>query len=528
MSLGGSPLTVYVGPRGQCQSSYTVNGRLQGNYYPGGDGSTFNPVGDCGLILAFPAGGSGQPAALVNKTYGFAGNAPAVDFAQTFEPLSQTAVGGDGSSANPFSQTTIFSVVDSERKEDARITETTTYVSGAPQFTSSYAVKNTSASRLYFRAIYAGDLFVAGAELGTGVITATSPRFIGGQSAAAGVLGGFVETPPPALPWSSFEELAYPNLWTQIKDSDEEAEVFRGKTDANEVDDAVGVEWDQLRTKGLAPEGEQAFSVVNRTQAPSDLSILPTAQTRAVAQTATVTVKAIDTAGAPYVNRSVVYSIGGANPKSGSVTTDASGTATISYVGTAAGVDAMQMFLDLNGNGSGDSNEPAATAQVTWTPLFPTPTSPNSRYRVQSVHASANGTITVVLVPVQSGTAVFEVTVPTATISRNTSAAAARRCKRSQIRIAGRCRPKTTVSGKVTAKGRAGVALKLTVKPSSRGQNGAVQGPDATAQRQAHLHSEAWRPGDGGDIPREGQGQKADQEAPLKPSSCIVASGPCG
>ncbi len=468
VSLGGSPLTVYVGPRGQCQSSYTVNGSVQGNYYPGGGAFKFSPVGDCGLILAFPKGGAGQPPLLVDKTYGFAGNAPAVDFAQTFDPVSQSAVSGDGSSANPFSQTTIFSVVDSGAKEDARITETTTYVSGAPQFTSSYAVKNTSGSQLYFRAIYAGDLFVNGSELGAGVFLAGPPRFVGGQNTAFGVLGGLQETPSPALPWSSFEELAYPDIWTRIKASDEEAEAFKGKIEAREVDDAVGVEWDQFRTPGLAPEAERVFSVVNRTLAPADLSVQPTTQTRAVAQTATVLVKAVDTAGTPYANRSVVYSIGGANPKSGSVTTDASGVATISYVGTAAGLDAMQMFLDLNGDGSAEANEPAATAQITWTPLFPTPTSPNSRYRVQSVHASSNGTVTIVFVPVQSGTAVLEVTAPTATISRNASTAVKSKCKRNQLRIKGKCRPKTTVSGKVAAAGRAGVALKLTVKPSSK------------------------------------------------------------
>ena len=56
---------------------------------------------------------------------------------------------------------------------------------------------------------------------------------------------------------------------------------------------------------------------------------------------------------------------------------------------------------------------------------------------------------------------------PTATISRN-AAAAKKQCKRNQIRIKGKCRPKATLSGKVSAKGKAGVALKLTVKPSSK------------------------------------------------------------
>ncbi len=86
------------------------------------------------------------------------------------------------------------------------ITETTTYVNGAPQFTSTYNVKNTSPSTIYFRAIYAGDLYVNGNDLGTGVFLAGPPRFIGGQNTGSGVIGGFQEVPAPALPWTSFQE----------------------------------------------------------------------------------------------------------------------------------------------------------------------------------------------------------------------------------------------------------------------------------------------------------------------------------
>ena len=49
MTIPGSPLSVYVGPRGECQSSYLVNGEVAGNFYYGG-----NQVGDCGFFLAFP------------------------------------------------------------------------------------------------------------------------------------------------------------------------------------------------------------------------------------------------------------------------------------------------------------------------------------------------------------------------------------------------------------------------------------------------------------------------------------------
>jgi hypothetical protein len=50
------------------------------------------------------------------------------------------------------------------------------------------------------------------------------------------------------------------------------------------------------------------------------------------------------------------------------------------------------------------------------------------------------------------------------------------RCMRNQIRIRGNCRQKTTVSGKRSAKGKAGVALKLAVKPSSKVANALRKG----------------------------------------------------
>jgi hypothetical protein len=68
------------------------------------------------------------------------------------------------------------------------------------------------------------------------------------------------------------------------------------------------------------------------------------------------------------------------------------------------------------------------------------------------------------------------VTVPTATISRNASIAKAKKCKKNQIKIHGKCRPKTSVSGKVTAKGKAGVPLKITVKPSSKVKKALAKG----------------------------------------------------
>jgi hypothetical protein len=474
--IPGSPMTVYVGPRGQCQSSYLVNGKVDGSFYPGGDPSTifaFSPVGDCGFFLAFPAG-SGQPASLVNKTYGFKGTAgPSPEAANVYTPLSQSPVSGNGSAVSPFTQTTVFEVVDSTSNADALITETTTYVNGAPQFNSTYTVKNTSGATLYFRAMYAGDLFVNGADGGVGVFLGGPPPFIGGQSTASGVLGGLQEELLPALQWSAYEELDYPEIWSRVLGTVEEATAFKDDIEPNNVDNAVGVEWDQFRATGLAGGKEASFSTVNRTQVPSGLGVSPATQAHTVGQTAIVTVTALDTGGAPYADRPLVYSISGINPKIGSVTTNAAGQATISYVGTAAGSDTMQMFLDLAGIGAQTAQEPAATATIGWEPASPTP---SGSYRIRSIKANSDGTIMIVFVPVQEGTATVEVTAPTATISRDASIAKAKKCMKNQIEIDGKCRPRTSVSGKVTAKGNAGVPLKITVKPSSKVKNALAKG----------------------------------------------------
>src|SRR5262249_52781338 len=55
-SLGGSPLNVYVGERGQLQATRTDSSGTSGIFYPSTD-----PVGDAGFFLAFPSGYPGEP-----------------------------------------------------------------------------------------------------------------------------------------------------------------------------------------------------------------------------------------------------------------------------------------------------------------------------------------------------------------------------------------------------------------------------------------------------------------------------------
>jgi hypothetical protein len=471
VSFPGSPMTVSIGPLGQCQSSYPNSGN---NFYPP-EGN----VGDCGFFLAFPKEGTGQPTALQGQTFGFDGTAgPYLE--SVYTPVSQTPVTGSGTESSPYTETTIFKVVDSASAEDALITETTTYVNGAPQFTSTFNVKNTSASKIYFRAMYAGDLYVNGNDHGTGIYLAGPPQFIGGQNTASGVIGGFQEVPAPALPWSSFQEAYWDDpagiegiatgddgIWKDVETTDEEPTAFNKSIEPMELDNGAGVEWDQLRTTGLASKGERAFTIINRTQVPNGLQVSPATQTLTQGQTETVNLTALDTAGQPYAGKDVLYTVGGANPQSGSVTLNASGQAQISYVGHNAGIDTIQMYVDLGGSKSQTPSDPAAAASVTFVPL---PPAPNSTYTVQSVKANSDGTVTITFVPTQSGTATLKVTVPTGTIARREAIAAkhSKQCKKGQIKLKGKCRPATTVSGSASATGTAGVPLTLTVKPSGK------------------------------------------------------------
>ena len=469
----GGPLTVSIGPLGQCQSSYANHGN---NYYPG----TGN-VGDCGFFLAFPKLGNepegGGKKGLGGQTYGFNGAAVGgfgSGSLDLYEAVSQSPVTGAGTTASPYTETTVFKVNDGTEHLTpyALVTETTTYVNGEPQFISTFSVKDTKPTgKIYFRAIYAGDLYVNGNDVGSGVFLGGPPRFIGGLNTGSGIIGGFQEVPAPAFAWNAFQELPWPNVWEVIKSSVEAEHAWNGSIEPAEVDNAAGVEWDQLREPGTGLEfgQEKSFTIINRTQIPSNLQISPVKQTLTQGQTETITVSALDITNQPYAGKVVHYTVSGANPQSGTVTLNAAGQAQISYVGHNAGIDTTQLYVDLVGSGTKTAGDPAGTATVTFLPLPPTP---NSTYTVKSIHANSDGTITITFVPTQSGQATLVVTVPTGTISRREAIAAkrhqAKKCRKGQTRIKGKCRPTTTVSGKVSATGVGGVPLTLTVKASSK------------------------------------------------------------
>jgi hypothetical protein len=108
-----------------------------------------------------------------------------------------------------------------------------------------------------------------------------------------------------------------------------------------------------------------------------------------------------------------------------------------------------------------ESAKPPAPAP---TPPPPPPPAPNSAFTVQSITENSNGTVTITILPVQSGEASVAMTVPTASIASTSAVdAKAKKCKKGQVKIKGKCLPPTTAAGTISASGTAGVPLTLTV-----------------------------------------------------------------
>lgn len=98
----------------------------------------------------------------------------------------------------------------------------------------------------------------------------------------------------------------------------------------------------------------------------ANLTLTTTGASAAVGSTQTVTATVISTTGDALAGVKVYFTVTGANPRSGSDTTDANGQAHLTYTGSASGKDTITAFADLNANGTQSSDEPSSTTTITW------------------------------------------------------------------------------------------------------------------------------------------------------------------
>ena len=363
VALGGSPMSVFVGERGQLQAFRA--GIPEGIYY-----APSNTTGDAGFFLAVRDGGT-------PTVYGFDGSA-GPHGTTDYTLGSQGAVTGSGTAADPLTQITIYQTAATGGLE---VTQTTTYVNGSQFFTTTWVVKNTGATPAHFKAFAAADFFFDGSDRGTGIYTQGPPQFIGGTNADTGNSGGFAEVPGTTA-WSRYQALAYGSaadqVWGKIDNAAaSDAPTFDDTVVGEQVDNAGGVEWDQYVTGGtpgaLAPNASATFSLVARSAVPSALQINPPNAGSPKGVPINFTVGAFDTNGTPYAGRTIRYAITGANatPTTLTATVGPDGNAVITDPGTNAGADTVVAFLDFNNNGTRQDAEPQASALATFVDSVP-------------------------------------------------------------------------------------------------------------------------------------------------------------
>ncbi len=201
---------------------------------------------------------------------------------------------------------------------------------------------------------------------GVGFFDPGPPRQVGGINAAQGSSGRLVEQ----TPWSHYQEGRYSDVFNAISGSSLSTQGFNDTLDPTLLDDGVGVQ----RDLNIPGQTTASFDVTWRFRHFTPFTLALSAAAKAQGQIATATVTARNGDGNPDPGRSVRYTINGANAGFGTVTTGADGNATIAWAGINQGTDTLDAFVDLNGNGFREANEPEQAATVTWSaPLPPVP-----------------------------------------------------------------------------------------------------------------------------------------------------------
>jgi hypothetical protein len=344
-TIEGSPLRIFVYGGSNLQANLE-NAPTNVFYSPD------DAIGDAGLFFRFhdDIADSGIAAGNVAGPQTRAGITPDIDYTA----ISQTPVTGTGSAASPFQVVSVYKVADV-----LEITQTVKYVNGETTFRVSYAVKNLSASAVRFRASHAADLYLDGSDLGTGFLDAGPPRIVGGQSETTGRSGGIQEV----TPWSHFQAAEYSQIWSIIHNGTG----FDDTVVDSEVDNGVGVEWNDYDTTGLPAGATGTYELVWRFGV-AGLGIQPSTATRPVGTSHLVGISAIGPTGQPLGNKTVRYTITGPHAATGTLTTSDAGQATHTWLGTTAGQDVFSAYVDLNGNGIREANEPQGSATVDWVP----------------------------------------------------------------------------------------------------------------------------------------------------------------
>ena len=218
------------------------------------------------------------------------------------------------------------------------------------------------------------DLFIE-SDASHGVFIDGPSRFIGGTNAQTRVTGGLQEALTSQLPgeaaatalprWASWEEGDPFPVTHRLSGAD----AFLNTINPLNMDNGVGVSFDDRATTGLAAGQTARYEVIWHLSRPTPLTASPHAATKELPGTHAVTLSLTDPASNAPVAGPVAYRRTGVNAVGvQSTSTNASGQAQVAWAGTTPGTDTFFAWIDANANGAQDADEAAASATVTWRP----------------------------------------------------------------------------------------------------------------------------------------------------------------
>lgn len=350
----GHNLTIYVGDNGQLQAkSAPAFSTVQGMFF----GTDTGPASQHNHLRM-------KGAAPLNAV-----------ITNSFEPVSNGPVTGNGTPASPFQNVTVMDA-QTEGADVLRIRQTVLYTPFEQKFRVVWEITNVDSSLRTIPFIWgtSADLFIDSSDSGTGVFIDGPNRFVGGTNSVSRTTGGIQEvnssllpgeSTPLAIPkWASYQEGFYSTVTSRLNSND----AFTNTIEPNSVDNGVGVSFDNRASTGLPPGQTQRYEVVWHAKRPTPLSAYPASAADELPGEHEVTLSLVDALFNPLPGKKVIYEIVGANPSSGQGVTGPSGQVVVKWKGVNAGSDTLTAYVDTNENGTREPEEPAASAKMNWLP----------------------------------------------------------------------------------------------------------------------------------------------------------------
>ena len=170
-------------------------------------------------------------------------------------------------------------------------------------------------------------------------------------------------TPIPA--WTNYEV----NRYSSVFSATGTANGFTNILQANQVDNGVGIEWEDhfAEGAGLAAGATARYEFVVRVRQPTPLRLSPAVGARELpaAHTVLATLRDVNDAPVPGAS-SCAGTITGVHPQSGNATSNAAARSRSAGTARSRASDELTAYADVNGNSSRDPDEPVQTARMTW------------------------------------------------------------------------------------------------------------------------------------------------------------------